>query len=302
MPIVLSASIDGKYCEINRPFKAAIESGEPNAMRSFDWKINPNFVDSRGDEFYDKFFTFAAKYNFGFHPMVYSENIEYWRDNFLWFQENFRKHDISWKSLYLLEVRNAEWSLEQCKEFAKFTEFLVMWSWNMCNQSYDNYKEFLFRNKGFNMLSSPLTTIGRGIGCSYQSSVQLRLGDLNIMPCHRTCYPHLMLAKFNVQNNKIAGLNAQSPELWIGSFSTDSNTYPYCEQCGIKNLCTKGCLGAQLESTGDMFTPIPSTCRMEHYKLKGMITAYKRIGIFNELINSLDSRKIESFKYLEGLI
>ena len=160
----------------------------------------------------------------------------------------------------------------------------------------------MFKNKGFNILSSPLTTIGRGIGCSYQSSIQLRLGDLNIMPCHRTSYPHLMLAKFNVENDKITGLKAQSPELWIGSFATDGNTYPYCEQCGIKNLCPKGCHGAQLETTGDMFTPIPSMCRMEHYKLKGMIKAYKKIGIFNQLLNTIDKKKRESFKYLEVLI
>ena len=69
MPIILSASIDGKYCEANRPFK---HSGAN---------------DPRDDDYYDKVFAFCKKWRFSFHPMIYSQNIEHWTANFLWFQK-----------------------------------------------------------------------------------------------------------------------------------------------------------------------------------------------------------------------
>jgi len=84
----LSASVDGKYADVNRPFR-----DDKNV---------------RTEEYYDDVFKFAKKHCIAFHPMIYSNNIERWKDNFLWFQENFKKYDIPWLSMYLLEVRNVE--------------------------------------------------------------------------------------------------------------------------------------------------------------------------------------------------
>jgi len=49
----------------------------------------------------------------GFHPMIYSNKIEYWIDNFLWFQKMFYKYGINPFNVYLLEVRNVEWLPQQ---------------------------------------------------------------------------------------------------------------------------------------------------------------------------------------------
>lgn len=71
VPIHLSASFDGKYCEENRPY-----------VRDLDIK----FDHIRDDSYYDKVFEFIKKHECGLHPMIYSKKIECWKDNFLWFQ------------------------------------------------------------------------------------------------------------------------------------------------------------------------------------------------------------------------
>jgi hypothetical protein len=68
--LCLSASFDGKYMEVNRPF-----------VKVLDYDINQ----SREDEYYDKAFKYCKDNNCGLHPMIYSKNIEQWKDNFLWF-------------------------------------------------------------------------------------------------------------------------------------------------------------------------------------------------------------------------
>ncbi|GAI97149.1 unnamed protein product, partial [marine sediment metagenome] len=191
-PIILSASIDGKYCEENRPFRSRKE-------------------DPRNDEYYDKVFKFCKTWGFSFHPMIYSEGIENWKQNFEWFQGMFRKFDIPFNSIYLLEIRNAEWTAPQVRTFAEFIRWLVNWTKDLLGE---RTVDFLF-HRGFNILSNPLATVGRGLGCSIQSTLFIRLGDLSLMPCHRTSYPQFIYGNLETDGEKVTGLNIRNPELMV---------------------------------------------------------------------------------------
>lgn len=283
VPIYLSASIDGKYCEGNRPFVA-------------------NIVDPRDDEYYDKVFKFAKKWNTGFHPMIYSKRIENWIDNFLWFQDMLKKYDIPWHNIYLLEVRNAEWSVKQIKKYGEFVEFLTKWSYKMCGSHPDQYWHFLTEMRGFNMLNSPLSSTGRGLGCSLQSTLVVRMGDMAIVPCHRTSYESFILGKYKIENNKIVGIDVKNPELWLSTIMLDAKTYPYCEQCMIKETCSHGCLGAQFETTGDLYTPIPTVCALEHEQIWATIRAFRDLGIYEDMVNRLSEKKRTTFKYMKRIL
>ncbi len=283
MPIILSASFDGKYCEKNRPFKTGKEK--------------------RNNEYYERVFAFNKKYCYGFHPMIYSVLIENWQKNFLWFQKNFKKFNIPFFNIYLLEVRNVEWSKKQIKEFMRFIEFLIEWTYYFpCQKNKGNFLDFVFNKKGYNILHSPLTTVGRGIGCSLQSTFHLRLGDLTFIPCHRTSYSPFELGRFIVKNGRIIGIESKNPELLIGSITFDIKTAPICESCPLKYLCSGGCLGAQYETTGDLFSPIPTVCQLEHAKILTMIKTYKRLGIYDRIFEKLNKDKKVSLNLLEEFI
>ncbi|MFA6437576.1 MAG: radical SAM protein [Candidatus Paceibacterota bacterium] len=283
IPVFLSTSMDGKYCEGNRPFKVGIEK--------------------RDDKYYEKVFRFAKKWNFGFHPMIYSELIENWQENFLWFQENFKKHGLPWSNIYLLEVRNAEWNERQITDFGKFIEFLIKWTFKeRCNSDNNKFIDFLFNDGGYNILRGPLSFIGRGIGCGIQANLTIRLGDLTIVPCHRTSYEPLILAQIKTEKNKIVSIETKSPELMIATYSHDAKNQPYCENCLLKYLCAFGCFGSQLEITGDMFAPIPTVCQLEHVKIGSMIKAYKELKIFEDVLEKIDEKKALALRELEKMI
>ncbi|MFA5052727.1 MAG: hypothetical protein WC565_01590 [Parcubacteria group bacterium] len=282
LPIGLSSSFDGKYCEVNRPFKSGKEI--------------------RDDAYYDKVFEFSKKWGTGFHPMVYSEHIEDWQKNWLWFQENFSKHRLPWKNIYLLEVRNVEWTERQMADLGKFVEFLIHWTFdNPCHGDVGTYLDFLF-DGGYNILRNPLTTIGRGIGCSIQSNLVLRLGDLSLVPCHRTSYSPFNFGKFKVENGKITSFESKNVDMMVAIYSFDASTQPYCEQCLLKTLCSFGCLGSQLEVTGDPFTPIPSVCQMEHIKVASMIKAYKELGMLEPVLARVGQGKADVLQELAKML
>lgn len=302
VPMGLSASFDGKYCESNRPFLHDVASSKQDDRTIWHWEYK-GIPDRRDDEYYDKCFAFAKKWAFGFHPMVYSENIEHWQKNFLWFQDKFMEFDIPFWNLYLLEVRNPEWSVKQCNHLRDFMKFLVKWSWEgPARKNIDKYFQFVFEMRGFNILSGPLSQTGRGMGCSFQSGLYLRVGDLALVPCHRTSYEQNTLARYTVDNGKISGLKAINPELMIGGIQANAECWPYCEQCLLRDMCSKGCQGAQLETTGDLYTPFPTMCRMEHAKMIGQIEGYKEIGILDAVIHKVNEKKARALTILNNML
>lgn len=262
IPIKLSMSIDGKYCTDNRP--------------------PITFTDKE----YDELFTMAKKYKFGCHPMVYSEEIENWKKNWDWFQEQFRKHNLPIDNIYLLEVRNREWSKEQINKFAEFLEYIIDWT----NERVDDFVDFMYSD-GYNILRSPFTTHGRGVGCSIQSTPQIRLADLALTMCHRTSYDEFILGKFDEDME----LNIFRPELLIGHTIFNQERQPMCEKCMINKLCTGQCMGAMYEYTGDLFSPIPNVCRLEFKKIATLINKYKEIGVLDSIkLRSNDATKVQT--------
>lgn len=284
--LALSASVDGKFMEQNRP---------PRSKEKV-----------RGDDFYDKLFKFAVDVKVGFHPMIYLEGIDKWKDNFLWFQNKFKEYDIPWQNIYLLEVRNKEWTSEQCNHLRDFIDFLVKWIFEMCGRSVQKFLNFTTHGagSGFNILKSPFTTIGRGLGCSSQSSFALRLGDLTINPCHRLQYKSFDAMTFLVEDNKIVDTQVKNFAMMMMVNSCTFRTFPACEICLIKTMCSGGCLGSQFETTGDVFSPIPTVCRMEHAKITATLKAFNDIGALEICLNALDTEKRNSINIMleEGLV
>lgn len=275
----LSASFDGKYCEQFRPL-AYTKSGPLS-----DGYLFKAESDARTDQFYERAFRFNKKHQFGFHPMLYSRAMPYWKKNFLWFQENFQKFGLPPAGLYLLEVRNQNWTADQIHALGDFMEFLIRWAWEeLCQQDISRFIHFIFRQKGFNILSNPLSTIGRGLGCSKQSALYLRLGDLAVVPCHREMYPGDEYGFLIPDERKVLRFKVTNPEKLIGYYSLEANNLPYCQTCAIKYLCSHGCLGSQLENTGDPVTPIPTICKMEHYKIYRYVQALRDLGVYDAIV------------------
>lgn len=133
------------------------------------------------------------------------------------------------------------------------------------------------------------------------------MGDLAIVPCHRTSYDPLIYGNFIVENQKITGIYAKNVELANYIYSMNpSISMLKCSSCAYAPLCDKGCLGAQLERNHDLFLPCTSVCEMEKAKLKFLILKYDKMGILDILSKSTSScaknilRVIKDIRQKEG--
>lgn len=285
--LILSASFDGKYMEQNRPF-----------TKDLDIPLNP----VRDDEYYDKVFLFCKKHAFGFHPMIYAEGIEHWIKNFNWFQEMFDKHDMDWQFLYLLTVRNDNWNVESNRECYKFMRYLVDFVWNKLNGDEEKFREFLQQpSMGFNLLSWPLMRISRGIGCSMQTTLGIRVSDMTHHPCHRLMYKGFEIGRLVDDEENILKYETANAELGLTTYGFSTKMQPMCIKCPINRICVGGCVGSQYESTGDMYTPIESVCKNQFWTLKGIIDGLNSIGMLDKLTMDTPLIQRNQIKFLKEL-
>jgi len=286
VPVGVSASVDGLYMDsVNRQVGYA--------------KNQSKFYN---DNFYDRLFTFAKNVGCGFHPMVYHNNIEKWIDNFNWFQQNFKKYDLPWWNIYLLEVRNDGWTKKSIKEYIKFYKYVLNFAFKMVGSRDKFIKAFIFNgvkeyesiNK-MNMFNN-IGKIGRGIGCSMQTTMFVRMGDLSVSSCHRQSYDVFNGFKFVENNGEIVDIEPMNLEYYMATISTDRRNWPYCERCLLKDICMSGCLGAQYETTGDSFTPIQSVCLLEHGKVRAQIEFLCKNNMFVDFLGYLPEEQAKSFE------
>lgn len=285
--VTLSASFDGKYMEQNRPFK-----------KNLDLEFNC----IRDDAYYDRVFQFSKKHDFGFHPMIYAEGIENWIQNFDWFQGMFSKHGIDWKNIYLLQVRNAGWTVEQNQHMYKFIQHLITFAYEKCGKDQQVFLDFINGvYRGFNLLTAPFSTSDRGIGCSIQTSLGIRLSDLTHSPCHRLMYPDFKIGEFVDDPDMGLKYKTKNAELGLTVYGFSTQIQPMCIECPINVICMAGCLGSQFETNGDIFSPIRSVCQNHWWIGKAIIDGFDSLGILDTFMGGLPQSMKKQINFLRGI-
>ena len=283
----LSASIDGKYCD---PITRQPVSG-----------VDP--YEYYDDQFYTDVFSFAAEYGCGLHPMMSHENIHVWKQNWDWFQTMLQKHNLPWNSPYMFEVRNDGWTAETVKLYGEVYRYILDFTIRAVGAE-DYVSTFIlnaptgktdYRNMN---LFNNIGQIGRGIGCSMQTTLFIKLSDLTGNSCHRLSYDALNGFKFIVTDEEITDIEPLNLAFYLATLSLEHRALPYCESCAIKELCNGGCPGAQHEQ-GDAFTPIPSVCLVEHQKVLTQFHFLKDNNIFGSLLSFLGTTVANTFLEVE---
>lgn len=287
--LCLSASFDGKYLEENRPY-----------VKDLDIPIKL----IRDDIYYDKVFTFCKKYDYGFHPMIAAKGIEKWCDNFDWFIQQMKAHDIEENFLYLLEVRDGDWHAQDYIEYEKLLRHIYYHLWDEAQHNKKDMIDIIMSDYSFNLLRS-FSPRKNGISCSIQNQLHIRASDLKFVACHRTAYPELEIATLKTdQNGEITNelIDVKHSELGYVIPQLKTSLLPGCIHCSISKICSGGCFGSQYETCKELFSPIPNICLLFHIKIKVLINLFKETGIFDGILNELNKEQVEQFLTFDRII
>ena len=247
------------------------------------------------DEYFNKLFAFAKENHDGFHPMISSKNVNTAIKTFDWFKEKLKEYDSWQKVPFILEVRNDDWTNESIENYKQFLKHIFENQLNECNNDINVMAYSLFVGDGANNTPKDMdqgnpiyfiNTTNRNstqnrMTCALQSTVHIRIGDLAIVPCHRTCYKHLIGGYFNLnkEKTKIIGIESYNATSYIGIKSFNPTYAPKCLECWCRDICLKGCLGAQIEVYGDFSVPCLSVCHFFQEKYSYLLKLYYETGI-----------------------
>lgn len=276
-----SCSNDGKYIDaMTRPF---------NNEEEYELKKGT-------DAYYDRIFKFCEKWQLGFHPMVSAHGIEYWRDNFDWWMDKVIRYNTDALSgIMFLEVRNDDWTEEKIHHYLLYL--------NHCVDYYDNFFKThpifaqdpnAFRKWIHHQLTkhsgsySPLFLTSRQPypGCTIQRTLAVRMGDLAIVPCHRTSYQELVGGYYIVENDKIVGVQAENIQMMNQIWCNNMSGMSKCGSCPYTDYCLKGCYGAQLEATGELLYPCSTVCDLYQARLIFLYHKYKKLNLISKECDS----------------
>lgn len=251
----------------------------------------------RDEKYWDRMFEFCKVHNFYFHPMVSATNVKDWIENYKWWEENCKKWGLSAHSfLTMLEVRNDDWTDESIQDYCNFLNFLLEDRMKKADNDVAilSYRLFGIRpevDTTHDEFKNECGYIPFGLpesdnfqGCTLCTDLTIRLGDLAICPCHRSAYNQYLYGKFVVQDDKIVDIEAINPQVAIKVLMSNLHVcYNACDTCIFNKCCIHGCIGSQIEYTGDPFFVVPGVCKFLKAKYSFLMKKYKELGIIDYL-------------------
>ena len=281
----LSCSYDGPMIEnVNRPFNN--QKGR---------------IDKGTQEYADLLFDWCKKQSFGFHPMVNAYSIEQWPQQIKWWIDQLVKYDLNlYNYTMFLEVRNNEWTDDKIAAYLKYLNTFIDYSLekvhhndienfmrHVCNLHLGECNE---QHKAKNYNAMGFTVGCKSKGCSVDRMMCVRLGDLAWAPCHRVSYEKLLYGRFKVnENNKITGIQALNIPMFVAINSLTYKGHIKCDICPIRQICMRGCYGAQLEDSKEIFYPCDTVCELFMAKWLFLKEKYKQLYFTNPTITPSDA-------------
>lgn len=277
--VFLSMSVDGKYLD--------------NDTRTM---IDGKLYD---DAFYDRLFKFIKRHKLAVHPMVGPKGIDKWCDNLDWYVENLSEYldcnkAFALSRIYLLEVRNPDWTDNELKHLVKFCHYLTNRAFEFYNKDkYEFVDNFLLGDLDCNFYSGITSVMPRGLGCGIQQEFAVRLGDMKLVPCHRTSYEGYNACTLKIDDDYNIDYELENENMYMMMMNFNAKYATKCCDCPINALCSYSCLGCNFEVNHDFFTPVDSVCKLEFTKLYALIDSLNKIGALDVLIDKLKSTSHE---------
>lgn len=268
---------------------------------STDGKYGVNIREKKElpDDYFDNLFSFIHEMGYGLHPMVSPEIIDNMIENYDWWMAKVQeymperfKNDNFYMPM-MLEVRNSNWTDEKIDKFIEFLNHMFEHRLYLCDNDPIKLARHLFVGDGregtirhphdYDPIKLTLSRCGPDddLSCSLQHILHVNLSDLSFPLCHRLAYHQFRGGYFKLDENeeKIIGVKAINPTTYIAIKTLIPDLMPKCAGCDYKQLCMKGCLGAQYEYSGELLKPIPSVCKLEQRKIEFLIKKYCDSGI-----------------------
>lgn len=279
------------------------------------------------EDHFDKLFKWTERHHkSGFHAIISAANVKNMIKSYDWWKEQYDKYYVQQKEIhpftrdflpYWLEARNDEWTDEAIEDYLKFIDYAYADRFAMHDNDPEKMAYHIF--VGDEKMEGTLPKLAQNdpirlsvnvqaqhiheIGCSMTHLVCVTLNNFAFIPCHRLNYPQFRGGYLTLNDDKTAieGCEAFNAAGLLAAKFCHSDSRPKCATCIYAKVCDKGCLGAQFESTGELFQPALTVCRLFKAWYNHLVLLYKDTGVYDAAY-SMRLIKPEQASYLDAIL
>ena len=298
--------------------KERLEQYIKDFKKEFNWELGFSIstdgkygIDTReqiplSDDYFDALFQWSFNHPaHGFHSIISACNIDNGIKNYQWWKEQCEKwfsgtnkEEFSWLPYWLL-ARQDEWTRESIDKVLQLLDYMIIDRYHMCGDDIDKFAIHIFGDEELNRKNHlPSTAIISDLihfniknaremshlQCSVNSCTAINVSNLTFPPCHRLAYELFQGGKFIVKDDKIIDIEPFNVTTYLMTKMAKADTFPLCSECEHNMICDKGCLGAQFESSGELFLPIESVCHLIKEQNYFLLWKYYNMGVINSAI------------------
>ena len=251
--------------------------------------------------YFDTIFNFTREFVCGYHPMISAENIDTWCENIDWWYDMYDKFQLTAPGGYfqpfMLEVRNDNWTPDKIELHNKFLEHLMEKRFKLCDSNKIKFAHHLLvgteedGNIPFPKGCDPIDLKNDDISsknfdimsCGVQRLIHFNCTNLSLVFCHRMSYPLYTAGYFktNEDNTHIVDIDPHNVSAYLTMKTAKTNSFILCSKCKYLSICKQGCLGAQVESSGEPYMPIRSVCAFNEASYEKLTDLYHEYGIYD---------------------
>ena len=298
--------------------KERLEQYIKDFQKEFNWELGFSIstdgkygIDTReqiplSDEYFDTLFQWSLDHPaHGFHSIISMSNIGNGIKNYKWWKEQCEKwfkgtikESFSWLPYWLL-ARQDEWSKESIDEVLQLLDYMVIDRFHMCDNNPDKLAIHIFGDEKINSDAGlPSNNITNDLiqfyinnprdmsqlQCSINSCTMIDISKMAFVPCHRLAYEMFQGGNFVVKDDKIIDIEPFNVTTYLMTKMAKAETFPVCTNCEHNLICDRVCLGAQFESSGEIFLPIESVCFLKKEINYFLLWKYYNMGVIESAI------------------
>ena len=165
--------------------------------------------------------------------MVSAKSCKYWCENFDWYVSMINKYYKNYHELMLLEVRDDNWEKEDIEYYKKFIKHVINYKFNtLFNGDKYAFAQYLTKIRSYKKIGNNnigIYSYNNRLNCTVSNTLFIRLGDLAVVPCHRTAYNELIYGFLDISDGEIT-TKSYYLELMLRLFSDiPNNDYEICK-------------------------------------------------------------------------
>lgn len=230
-------------------------------------------------------------YNYNLINIITSENVQYQKNFFNSFNNNFLQKII------IKEKESENWTEEKIYFYIEFINYYID---NLIKDKGENsFINSILNNNSFISLKDNGIIDNKNCSghCNFYKNLHIIVNNLTISPCKKIQYEELIIGYFKIEENELSKCYPINISSLILCTHLKRNMTPQCEYCSYIGFCSGFCHGDAYYKALNPIIPIRETCMLRKAKYSFILYKILKLNYQNIILEQITNLYYKDYLY-----